>query len=172
MKPEADRRPEIYLAGAESVGESAVAVWPFAVWPCWEPNSTLFWPSPSSNKSLLSLYSFGFLQFRRCAPEEDVPAQYQLDGWGDVERVMHHQGPSGVPEIIRWNSSSCCNWNDSGGIAYVYRLEEHELQFDRLTRWVGADTNRCTWLAEIFNPPRLDVSDQDSVLTFKFWSSR
>ena len=32
------------------------------------------------------------LQFWRCASEEDVPAQNQLDGWEDVKEVVHLQG--------------------------------------------------------------------------------
>ena len=41
------------------------------------------------------------LQFWRCAPEEDVLVQDQFDGGEDVEGVVHHQGLSYVPEIIR-----------------------------------------------------------------------
>ena len=41
------------------------------------------------------------LQFWRCAPEEDVLVQDQLDGGKDVEGVVHHQGLSYVPKIIR-----------------------------------------------------------------------
>ena len=57
------------------------------------------------------------LKFCRCAPEKGVPAQNQLDGWEDVEGVVHHQGLSYVPEIIRIeltshfgieNSRTCC----------------------------------------------------------------
>ena len=41
------------------------------------------------------------LSFRRCAPEEDVRVQDQLDGWGAVKAVMDHQSLPSVPEIIR-----------------------------------------------------------------------
>ena len=41
------------------------------------------------------------LQFWRCAPEEDVLVQDQLDGGEDVEGVVHNQGLSYVPEVIR-----------------------------------------------------------------------
>ena len=63
--------------------------------------------------------------------------------------------------------------HDLGGIAYVYRLEQYELQFDpcyRRPAWVdvmrqaGADTNWYT--------PASDSINWDSVLTFKSWSPR
>ena len=37
------------------------------------------------------------LQSWRRAPEEDVPAQDQLDGYEDVEGVVHHQGLQSLP---------------------------------------------------------------------------
>ena len=98
------------------------------------------------------------LQFWRCAPEEDVLVQDQLDGGEDVKGVVHHQGLSYVPEIIRteltsgpfWhrkNSKTCCHeilWrpavspNTYSGTSYdsilviVGRLTKmiHQLQFD------------------------------------------
>ena len=54
IKPEAGRRLKIYLPSARNVGKPIVPVWLFAVRPHWELNSTLFWPSPSSTKSLLN----------------------------------------------------------------------------------------------------------------------
>ena len=41
------------------------------------------------------------LQFWRCAPEEDVLAQDISDSWKDVEGVVHNQGLSYIPEVIR-----------------------------------------------------------------------
>ena len=41
------------------------------------------------------------LQFWRCTPEEDVLVQDQFDGGEDIEGVIHHQGLSYVPKIIR-----------------------------------------------------------------------
>ena len=41
------------------------------------------------------------LQFWRCAPEEDILIQGQFDGGEDVEGVVHYQGLSYIPEIIR-----------------------------------------------------------------------
>ena len=39
---------------------------------------------------------------------------------------------------------------------HIHGLEGHQLRSDsrhcRLTQWAGADTNRCTWLAEVFTP--------------------
>ena len=61
------------------------------------------------------------------------------------------------------------DWKDtsqnSGGIAYVYRLTSHDLrgnklQFDpfhrRLTQSASADTNQCTWTCGGLHPPRLN----------------
>ena len=52
------------------------------------------------------LPSAQILQFWKCAPEEDVLVQDQLDGGEDVEGVVHHQGLSYVPEIIRTELTS------------------------------------------------------------------
>ena len=49
----------------------------------------------------LATHVFPPLKFCRCAAEKDVPAQDQLDGYEDVEGVVHHQSLSYVPEIIR-----------------------------------------------------------------------
>ena len=60
-------------------------------------------------------------QFWRCAPEEDVLTQDQLDGWEDVEGVVHHQGLSYVPEII-WTELTSRH-HDEGTLA-SRKLEE------------------------------------------------
>ena len=44
----------------------------------------------------LATHVLPLLKLCRCVPDEDVPAQNQLDGWEDVEGVVHHQGHLGI----------------------------------------------------------------------------
>ena len=47
----------------------------------------------------LAMHVLPPLKFWRCAPEEDALAREQLDGWEDIEGVVHHLGLSYIPEI-------------------------------------------------------------------------
>ena len=78
---------------------------------------------------------------------------------------------AGLPMSTNWKDTS----QDSGGIAYVYRLTSHDLrgnklQFDprhcRLTRWAGGRMH-----LEVFIPTNSIVSVRDPVYTSKFCSS-
>ena len=58
---------------------------------------------------------------------------------------------------------------------HIHGLEEYQLRSDschcRLKQWTDTNASRCIWLAEVFTPPRLNVSNQNSVSTSKSWSS-
>ena len=49
----------------------------------------------------LATHVFPPPNFHRCALEEDVPVQNQIDGWEDVEGVVHLHGLFYVSEIIK-----------------------------------------------------------------------
>ena len=109
-------------------------------------------PGRSSSRERSSLSPFYLqdarhpsAQFWRCAPEEDVLVQDQFDGGVDVEGVVHHQGLSYVPEVIRTELIS--RHHNEGTLASIqlknslsgnpreicscrYRLEVYQLQFD------------------------------------------
>ena len=101
---------------------------------------------PSSPKFVYKTHVLPLLlKFWRCAPEEDVLVQDQFDGGVDVEGVVHHQGLSYVPEVIRTELIS--RHHDEGTLASIqlknslsgnpreicscrYRLEVYQLRFD------------------------------------------
>ena len=111
------------------------------------------------------------LQFWRYAPEEDVQDQKiraeMLDGWEDVKGILHHQGLSYVPEMIRAeltsgplrhrdDSRTRCQetlWRPAVALNTCSLSEGHQLRFDSCHRRpahedgtlrAGADNDQCT----------------------------
>ena len=105
--------------------------------------------SPSAPSYCLQDARHPSAQFWRCAPEEDVLVQDQLDGGEDVEGVVHNQGLSYVPEVIRIeltsrtlrhqeNSRTRCQeilWRPAVALNTCPLLGGHQLRLNPHHRW-------------------------------------